>query len=145
MIEMELTGDDIVRVLQQLHDSGQDLTPALKDIGEELINSTKQRFADEKAPDGSSWVKLSDVTIDNKGHDNKLAGESGQLAKQFHAEASSHELVVANLQPYAAMQHFGGKKSDFPHLWGDIPARPFMGVSSGDREEIFKILSDFLD
>lgn len=29
---------------------------------------------------------------------------------------------------YAAMQQFGGKKSEFPHLWGDIPARPFLPV-----------------
>ena len=142
MIEMELTGDDIVQILNQLRSSGQDLTPAPKDIGEELIGSTKDRFNDEKAPDGSGWATLSDVTIDNKGHDNKLAGESGQLAKQFSYEASSSELVVANLQPYAAMQHFGGKKSDFPHLWGDIPARPFMGISSSDRDEIFAILTD---
>jgi len=145
MIEMELTGDDIVRVLQQLRDNGQDLKPALKDIGEKLINSTKDRFTAEKAPDGSDWEKLSDITIANKGHANKLAGESGQLASRFSYQANDHELVLSNLQPYATMQHFGGKKSDFPHLWGDIPARPFMGVSSGDREEIFKILSDFLD
>jgi phage gpG-like protein len=27
------------------------------------------------------------------------------------------------------MMNFGGTKAQFPHLWGDIPARPFMPIS----------------
>ena len=45
---------------------------------------------------------------------------------------------------YAAMQQFGGIKSEFPHLWGDIPARPFLGVSESDAEEILAIVHDYL-
>jgi phage gpG-like protein len=44
---------------------------------------------------------------------------------------------------YAAMQQFGGTKAEFPHLWGDIPERPFLGVSD-DEKEILEIISDYL-
>jgi len=35
--------------------------------------------------------------------------------------------------PYGAMQQFGGTKAEFPHLWGDIPERPFLGLSKDDE------------
>ncbi|MNT61306.1 hypothetical protein D3C72_1989410 [compost metagenome] len=28
------------------------------------------------------------------------------------------------------MMHFGGDKSEFPHLWGDIPSRPFLPMDA---------------
>jgi phage gpG-like protein len=38
------------------------------------------------------------------------------------------------------MQQFGGTKSRWPHLWGSIPARPFLGVNPDDEREILDIL-----
>ena len=37
-------------------------------------------------------------------------------------------MTVNSSMDYAAMQQFGGKKSMFPQLWGDIPARPFLPI-----------------
>ena len=45
---------------------------------------------------------------------------------------------------YAAMQQFGGTKSQFPHLWGDIPARPFLGISTADKQNIRDIIGSYL-
>jgi phage gpG-like protein len=28
------------------------------------------------------------------------------------------------------MQQFGGTKAQFPNLWGDIPARPFLPITA---------------
>lgn len=47
---------------------------------------------------------------------------------------------------YAAIQQFGGTKAQFPHLWGDIPARPFLPITPAgtlypaDREKILAAL-----
>ncbi|WP_248594777.1 hypothetical protein [Candidatus Accumulibacter contiguus] len=51
---------------------------------------------------------------------------------------------------YAAMQQFGGTKARFPHLWGDIPARPFFpdaqrGLPAPLIEQIILVLQDYLD
>ncbi|MFK3602796.1 hypothetical protein [Pseudomonas sp. AP19] len=37
--------------------------------------------------------------------------------------------MVGSDKPYAAMMQFGGG-ADFPHLWGDIPARPFLPMDA---------------
>jgi phage gpG-like protein len=42
------------------------------------------------------------------------------------------------------MQQFGGTKAKFPNLWGDIPARPFLGVSESDAVMIVDTVSDYL-
>jgi phage gpG-like protein len=57
-----------------------------------------------------------------------LIGESHALETQIHHQAGAGEVTVSASPVYAAIQQFGGKKSEFPHLWGDIPARPFLPV-----------------
>ena len=53
---------------------------------------------------------------------------SESLAVVKRADDSS--ALVGSNKPYAAMMHFGGDKSDFPHLWGDIPGRPFLPMDT---------------
>ena len=158
MIDIELDTTEINQALNRLLENGQDLTPTFKDIGEELINSTKKRFTDEKAPDGSGWKELDSETKKAKGHSHILHQE-GILAKQFSYQASGHELVIANLESYAALHQFGGggMKVDVPSYTrkgktvraysfiNNTDARPFMGISTGDRDEIFAILTEYLD
>ena len=74
-----------------------------------------------------------------------LHGESGSLAEQVYARVTGNDLIVGSTMVYAAMQHFGGKKSQFPHLWGDIPARPFLGVSGDDQAQILAIIRNHLE
>jgi phage gpG-like protein len=42
------------------------------------------------------------------------------------------------------MQQFGGTKNEFPFLWGDIPARPFLGISNDDEKAILSIIEDHI-
>ncbi len=53
-------------------------------------------------------------------------------------------MLLGSPMEYAAMQQFSGKKSEFPHLWGDIPARPFLGISKEDRQAILDIVEAYL-
>jgi len=43
------------------------------------------------------------------------------------------------------MQQFGGTKSEFPWLWGDIPARPYLGISDADEIEVLEIINEYLE
>ncbi len=54
-------------------------------------------------------------------------------------------LEIGSSMNYAAMQQFGGNKSEFPFLWGDIPARPFLGISDEDEANILATIEEFLN
>lgn len=140
--------------------------PILTEIGEYLVGSTRQRFADGVSPDGVRWVMNSRATIEShlgryKNTTRKdgrlnargaavvqskrpLIGESRSLSTQIYYDVGGDELRWGSPMAYAAMQHFGGSKAEFPHLWGDIPAREFLGLSDADEREIGDIVARYL-
>lgn len=159
-------------LLETLQQRTSDLSPVLLVIGEDIMERTKQRFSSATAPDGTPWAANSQTTlmrylgkrggfsdktgkISAKGQKlaigkKPLLGESGDLARQFVVNANEQGVTVGSSMIYAAMQQYGGKKSQFPNLWGDIPARPFLPVTAnGDlypQEEahIIDMLRDYL-
>jgi phage virion morphogenesis protein len=168
MSSFTVTVDDtqVLAALRRLRQKTDNLAPVLKQVGEDLVESTKQRFATATAPDGTPWAPNTQVTILkylglSKGNYNKdgklsqkgagrvtskkpLTGETGALGQQIHYQVSGNVLEVGSAMEYAAMQQFGGRKSDFPNLWGDIPARPFLGLSAGDVADIEQTVLDYL-
>lgn len=145
MIEVKIDDSQIKRILQDLQRAVGDLSPAFKGIGEVLVESTKQRFADGKGPDGNAWAENSPATVERKGRNKPLIDE-GTLGEQIHYQLIGNDtLEIGSPMEYAAMQQFGGTKAEFPHLWGDIPARPFLGVSGEDENAILRILREHLE
>lgn len=136
-------GEPIARLLRGL----QNPRPALKAIGELVMESTKERFALSQDPYGKPWAANADSTLaaylhrDGKSFTKKgqvsargkrllaakkpLIGQSKSLSTQFAYRVAGNGVEIRSTMVYAAMQQFGGQKSRFPHLWGDIPARPF--------------------
>ncbi|HRP26519.1 phage virion morphogenesis protein [Thauera sp.] len=162
-ISIELDIRDVVARLSRLSDAvgPGGLEPAFRQIGEDLIESVKRRFETGTAPDGSRWEPNSMVTImkflgDSPGNFRK----DGRINKRGASAAASKrplvrhgnlqttidyfvgddELLVGSPLEFAAMQQFGGRKSAFPHLWGDIPARPFLGVDDDDVQRILDVI-----
>ncbi len=145
MIEIRINDKQVLQALANLEQHVSDLSPALKQIGEDLTKSTKQRFADRKGPDGKPWKQNSPVTIQRKGRDFPLTGKTGVLGDTINYQLTGNDtLEVGSPERYAAMQQFGGKKSEFPWLLGDIPARPFLGISNDDNEKIIEIIYNHL-
>lgn len=144
MIEIEWDDRRITKALRDLEATAGDLTPVLKDIKETLVESTKQRFSTKIGPDDNKWAGNSDVTIENKGFDGPLV-QYGTLLEQIGGEVLSRRaLEVFSSLEYGAMMQFGGTKAEFPHLWGDIPARPFLGISFADDADIMSIIREHL-
>lgn len=143
MIKITLE-DQVTKRLASL--SKLQLTRLLPQIGEILLLSTKQRFSSKTAPDGSKWAKNSDSTIKLKGSDNALIGETKSLANQIHYAVNGRELELSSSLPYASTQQFGAKRGAFgthnkrPTPWGDIPARPFFGISKDDQRDITALI-----
>lgn len=171
MIKIDITDNGVQKALTRLANTGASLHPALNEIGEFLVDSTKQRFATSTAPDGTRWAPNTETTIlmylgRYRGSFSKrdgrltkkgagrvsgkrpLIGETGDLARQFdHKVDGKDTLYIGSTMPYAATQQFGAKRHQFKGKapWGDIPARPFLGLSDSDRSTILDIIGDFLN
>ena len=52
MIRIDIDDRDVGQALQRLQRRVGDMTPAMEDIGELLIETTKERFKTSTAPDG---------------------------------------------------------------------------------------------
>lgn len=154
MITIEVQDKAVQDALQALSKRVSNLRPILQAIGEDIMERTKQRFGASAGPDGQRWQGNAQSTLramiagarNKKGGvlkngqlskktqaglaGKKLLVDTGSLARQFDVSANANSVTVGNTMKYAAMHQFGGKKSRFPNLWGDIPARPFLPVKS---------------
>ena len=147
---IDVTIDDnqrrrIENQLQHLQRAISDITPALRGIGEVLKESTQQRFADSTDPKGNKWADNAAVTIERKGRNQPLVAE-GTLADSIaYLIVAAKTLEISSNLEYAAMMQFGGTKAEFPYLWGDIPARPYLGISDADEDAITRIIRSHLE
>lgn len=167
MIDLQLDNAAALAVLDGLLARLDDTETPLREIGEDLTESTKRRFGTSTAPDGTAWAPNKQSTIDaylgkfggsfkkdgtvsKKGAARSAAkkpliGETRTLSTTLHYVLSGDDSVaIGSALPYAAMANFGGKKSEFPQLWGDIPAREFLGLSAEDGTSIMATLEHHL-
>lgn len=146
MIDVKIENEKVKQVLQDLQRAVHDPAPALREIGEVLEESTKQRFVTTTDPDGHPWLLNSVLsTLHYKESDRPLTGETGKLMDEIHYQLiGSDTLQVGSPMKYAAMQQFGGTKAEFPNLWGDILARPFLGISESDEAKILSTIERHL-
>ena len=153
-VQIELTGlGNLETRLQRLLRASGDLSPALRSIGEGLVKSTQDRFRHEIAPDGTAWAPLSATTLRRKKRNrDKILTEFGHLRRLIAVGAVTPQSVeIGSSLVYATTHQFGAAKGEFgtdrggrPIPWGDIPARPFLGVSRADERDITDEIVDFL-
>lgn len=167
MITVTVNDRQVLDTLNQLMSRAKNLRPAFAEIGEDLLDTTKRRFSSATSPDGEAWDRNSDVTVARfLGLKSSNFKKDGSLSKRGLANSSAKKpltgktkslqrtinyqligatgVAVGSPMVYAAMQQFGGTKSQFPHLWGDIPARPFLGISTADKQNILDIIGSYL-
>jgi phage virion morphogenesis protein len=118
-------------------------------IGRLLQESTRERIEVTKtSPDGASWKP-------NRAGTSTLY-QSGNLAASIDYRTGSGSVEIGSGLVYAAIHHFGGtikpvnaKRLAFMAgnqlvfaMKVDIPARPYLGISSQDQTEIFEMIVD---
>lgn len=128
---IEFDDERVQRALQRLHNAVGDLRPVFTAIGEDWIESTKQRFVSGTAPDGSHWLLNTPATLEHKEGDRPLV-DGGYLSDDIFPNVGVDFLEIGTSRQYAAMMQFGGTKDEFPYLWGDIPGREYLGASDDD-------------
>lgn len=174
MITIEIHDQEVQAAFNRLIAASRDLTPAMRAIGERLTETTKRRFASSTGPDGKRWAPNTDATLRallhrGKGNFKKrgggmtvkaertlagkkpLIGATGNLSTKFNWKASATSVQIGSIMEYAAVQQFGAIKGSLgrtrrgaPIPWGNIPARPFLGLSSQDRADVLEKLREHL-
>lgn len=142
MITVELNSPELQEWLQLIESTVGHLKPLMRSIAAELASQTEENFEEEGRPD---WVGLSDTTIERRAKSGNWPGQilqisAGGLAASITSNSDYNSALVGSNKPYAAMMQFGGEQSRFPHLWGDIPGRPYLpmddeGVLQSEAEE----------
>lgn len=129
----------IAEVIEQLVQQGQNLKPALAQIGEYMVEATQARFQLELAPDGSLWDPLAPETIRRKNGDTRILRQSSTLVDTILYDASDDTLLVGSNMEYAATHQFG-READ------GVPVREWLGLTTGpwdDETAILDILNDY--
>ncbi len=143
--------DDASGGLRRLQQLGVNLRPVMVDIGAMLRASTDLRFVDSQAPDGSKWKPLSPVTVAlrGKGSGWQPLMKKGGLRTSMTYLATPREVLVGTNVIYAGTHQLGARRGQYgktkrgsPIPWGNVPARPFLGVSRDDEREIHSIIAD---
>ena len=151
-IRIEFDDREAQEALDKLIAAGTDLTPLMRDIGEHLLNTTRERFVTQTAPDGTPWAPLSESTKRRKKRNrDKILTRDGFLRGNLAYRADATSVVVGSPSIYAGTHQFGAYEGSFgyafggiPIPFGDIPARPFLGLSDDDEAEITALVTDYL-
>ena len=139
-IRVTIDDSEVVAALDRLAAAGRDLTPAMRDVGEHLLNSARERFRTETAPDGTPWAPLTAATRRRKERNkHRILTLEGHLSGGLDYRADSDSVEVGSPSIYAGTHQFGAPAGSFgetatgrPIPWGDIPARPFLVDADGD-------------
>jgi phage virion morphogenesis protein len=154
MSGIELTVDlkafeRISKQLQSLADFERE--ELLDDIGALGVSQTQRRIESEKtAPDGTKWKpnRRGGSTLMLKGH----------LLTSIHHETSASETQWGSNLVYAAIHQTGGtikpKNKKFLRFMAgntaifvrevNMPARPYLGLSDANRDEIEDLIADYI-
>ncbi len=152
------------RVWKKLARRGQDMTELADSIGMRLTSSAEQRLTQTNvAPDGTPWP----TSARTRARGGKVQADSGHLAATLtHGVGmGGGSVVVGSNKPYAAMRQFGGtirpKRAGGFLVFTTIdesgeevkifarevthPARPYLGISDDDADEISSLSLEYLN
>lgn len=131
--------------------------PLLAELGEAVVlRSTRERFKTQTAPDGTAWAALQPWYKREKHRNkNRILTLSGQLRGQLVSQVVGGKSVeVGSNLVYAAVHQFGGtirpQNAKLLHFRGHvaksvtIPARPYLGLSEADKNELVERTLDWL-
>jgi len=169
-LDMKIQDREVAILLQGLEKRAEDHTPVMREIGEIIRESVMRNFREQKAPDGTAWKPSKRASEEN----GKTLIDTATLRNSIHVQASRDQVRVGTPVEYAGVMQFGAAAGSFgtrvinipSHTrgswkggvpsyvsahkrvvrlpWGDIPARPFIGIRNEDWPEIRDALLDYI-
>jgi len=170
-ITIKMDGADAVRAyLNKIADRAGNMRPIMKAIGDRVAEQTKRRF--EKggpAPDGTPWAKVKKPHPKARG----ILRITDQLKNSIRYQlVGNNAVAIGTNKVYAAIHQLGGEisqgarselflrnrarsgkfkkgtKAGRGYTFRDrtigIPARPFLGLSRADSDEIISRINNYI-
>ena len=128
-------------------------------LAEGVRESTLERFRQSKGPDGRRWKSSKRAILEG----GKTLVKTGQLRNSIHARSDASGFAVGTNAKHAATHQFGepgriirarrkkvlrfqynGKWVSKKQVRVKIPARPFLGLSDEDMQEMKATVEDFI-
>lgn len=150
MFSLELHDEDLRAALDRLETGLSDMSEVTNEIGDYLRVSHRDRITQTQgSPDGTAWAAKSPFT---RSKDPRPLYNTGNMVSRIHhIYGPDFVSVVASGQQVrtlhfgAAKGAFGQTKTGLPIPFGDIPARPFVGLSPTDRSDITDALLEWVE
>lgn len=125
--------------IRQREDQMSDMSPFWESVGEYMVKRADKCFAQEQAPDGTKWKPLSASRLkQRKGKRRgrvRILTDTGKLRRSIRYRAFKKQVTVMSSLPYASVHQFGS---------GNVPARPFLGITEGDRAKVLDMMKRYL-
>ena len=142
MIDANLSGgDEIIRRLGALYFDNQKMQKFSRLVGAEMVHQTEERFYNQHDLQRQPWLP-SKRALEQGG---KTLRDTSRLLSSLTYIALPDGVKWGTNVVYGPMMHYGGTKVMFPHLWGDITARPFLGMNDDDRASVLNIINRIMD
>jgi len=139
-LTIDVTDDELRAALQRLARAlGPGLGTAMREIGEEMVLATQQRFRTQAGPDGVAWAPLTPryAASARKRKSPEILVLRGYLQGLIRYDADSDSVSWGTDRVYGATHQFGRAEKN-------IPARPYLGLSSDDYSTIAEIIESHL-
>lgn len=159
MITIDFEGDDELRAaLPEVSRALSDASPLYQSLAELRLVQAHEGFQTQTAPDGTPWAAKTAATIERYMHGGwsnpdrrPLFGESKALRTTLNADDGPDCASVGSPMEYAATMPYGALQRAFrttsrggPIPWGNIPARPFIGLSSKNEADLTDAVCEYL-
>ena len=121
-------------------------------VGEALVSGTIRRFNNEESPKGEKWEKSGRAIAEG----GQTLSDTAHLRKSIDFKATPAQVMVGSNLLYARIHQLGGtikpKKGKALKLNGqdifvsevNMPARPYLGVSKADMDEVRETMAEFI-
>ncbi|MDM8181263.1 phage virion morphogenesis protein [Marinobacter salarius] len=153
-ISITLNHEDVQKSLDQLLRRVAEPANAMREIADVMADASERAFSTESDPEtGIAWDPLSAVTLalrpERQG--GQILQDSGIMAASIVTDYGKDFAAIGTNHPAAPTHFFGARQGEYgrtarggPIPWGDIPARPFLGIGPADEDDILDIASRFL-
>jgi phage virion morphogenesis protein len=143
MFTIEFNNDQITPALDRVAVALGDMTPVMGRMAEAWRKSTQNRMERGEQPDGTPFAPRSPVTLERYAAQGFSFGaplnRSGEMRQQLATESGPDFLRIGSNAIQSAVMQFGASPS------GDIPARPFLGISDEDETNMMAELAEWLE